>query len=420
MKTLYTIFLFPLLFWGCQNTSSTLRDPASDGLIVVGKIDSIRSEVLEETRKLWVRVPDSFDPAVPEPRKYPVLYLLDGDGHFYSVAGMIRQLSVVNGNTVTPEMVIVGIPNTDRTRDLTPTHMDSYMGDSVFTRTSGGGDRFLEFLETELLPYVEANYPVTEYRTYVGHSLGGLTTLYTLLRRPELFRNYVAIDPSLWWDDRMVLEMADSVLAEMSFSGKSLYLAVANTMQSGQDFGSIQEDNSPLSDHIRSIKQFAEAADGNQDSGLDFKWRFYPEDTHGSVPLIATYDALRFFFRNYQLDMNELAAMVMGDQEVEKGKIKRLITEHYRQVSDDFGYTVKPAEDMLLGMGYSLLTMKPEISLELFELDMEYYPQSPAGYRAAGDYFLAQGDTVQAMEHFNQALEIKDDPRLREQLKALE
>ena len=80
------------------------------------------------------------------------------------MTGMLKNLG---DNGIVPRMVVVGIPNTDRTRDLTPTHVDVMFGDSAFARTSGGGAKFMDFVEKELIPYVESKYPVTGYRTFV-------------------------------------------------------------------------------------------------------------------------------------------------------------------------------------------------------------------------------------------------------------
>jgi predicted alpha/beta superfamily hydrolase len=126
--------------------------------IVIGKIDSIQSNILGENRKIWVHVPDG---GANSKERFPVVYVLDGDGHFSSVVGMIQQLSTINGNTMCPKMIIVGIPNTDRTRDLTPTHIDAdppFM-DSTFSKTSGGGENFIAFMEKELMPHIDAKYP---------------------------------------------------------------------------------------------------------------------------------------------------------------------------------------------------------------------------------------------------------------------
>src|SRR5689334_2705377 len=93
-----------------------------DNKIVIGKIDSIQSRILNEERKIWIYIPDGASVEDLEKQRYPVVYLLDGEAHFASVVGMIQQLSEVNNNMVCPKMIIVGIPNIDRTKDLTPTH----------------------------------------------------------------------------------------------------------------------------------------------------------------------------------------------------------------------------------------------------------------------------------------------------------
>src|SRR6187402_2331507 len=98
---------------------------AQENKLTLGTIDSIQSKILNEQRKIWIYVPSSASNTTFAKQKYPVLYLLDGEAHFYSVAGMIQQLSEVNGNTFCPEMIVVAITNTNRTRDLTPTHVEA-------------------------------------------------------------------------------------------------------------------------------------------------------------------------------------------------------------------------------------------------------------------------------------------------------
>ena len=94
--------------------------------VVIGSKDIIYSKILNEQRKIWVYVPSSPSDTVffKQSYRYPVIYLLDAEWNFSSVASMIERLN--SGYfSVCPEMIVVGIPNTDRTRDLTPTHIDS-------------------------------------------------------------------------------------------------------------------------------------------------------------------------------------------------------------------------------------------------------------------------------------------------------
>ena len=106
----------------------------------------------------------------------------------------------VNGNLQIPELIVVGVPNTDRTRDLTPTRNASRPtgGSDPSLRGSGGGDAFLAFLRDELIPTVDAAYRTTDYRILVGHSFGGLMSLHAFLSEPALFQAHLAIDPSVF------------------------------------------------------------------------------------------------------------------------------------------------------------------------------------------------------------------------------
>jgi uncharacterized protein len=130
---------------GCNNTTQDQ--------ITIGSKHTIHSSILKEDRSLWIHVPDVGEHDTTT--RFPVLYLLDGDSHFYSVVGSVHQLSSVNGNDVCPKMVVVGIPNTVRARDLTPTHVTSPGADSSFFKPTGGGEAFTEFLSKEVIPYIE-------------------------------------------------------------------------------------------------------------------------------------------------------------------------------------------------------------------------------------------------------------------------
>ncbi len=113
----------------------------TDNRIVVGKTDTLFSKILNERRKIFVYTPILTSPANLPHQRYPVLYVLDGEAHFVSTVGLVQQLSQANGNSVLPEMIVVGITNTNRFRDLTPS-----------ATLTGGGNRFMKFIETELMP----------------------------------------------------------------------------------------------------------------------------------------------------------------------------------------------------------------------------------------------------------------------------
>jgi predicted alpha/beta superfamily hydrolase len=325
--------------------------------------------------------------------------------------GMIHQLS----QTVCPEMIVVGIPNTDRTRDLTPTHVTEMFGDSAFVKTSGGAEQFTQFIQDELMPYIDKTYPTTPYRTLIGHSLGGLFAVNALVNHPNLFNNYLAIDPSLWWDNQKLSKKADEVLSDPKYSTKSLFVAVANTMKKGMDVSSVHTDTTEDTEHIRSILVFNMKTEKKTDSGLNFKWKYYSEDSHGSVPLIAEYDALRFLFSWYTLE--GIDEFFQPNSPLTADEVLGRVVAHYKNISEHFGYPVTPDEAMINSFGYGFLqSKKPDHAYAFFKLNTENYPQSANAFDSMGDYYLAQQDTAHAIENFSKAVSIGNLPYSKEKL----
>jgi predicted alpha/beta superfamily hydrolase len=382
--------------------------------IVIGKIDSVQSNILGENRKIWVYVPDG---AVNNTERFPVVYVLDGDGHFSSVVGVTQQLSTINGNTMCPKMIIVGIPNTDRTRDLTPTHIDAdppFM-DSTFSKTSGGGENFIAFMEKELMPHIDAKYPTAPYKMLIGHSFGGLAVMQTFTHHTQLFNAYICIDPSMWWDKEKLLNQTQKVLLEKKFEGKSLYLGIANTLEDGMDIKKVQKDTSQETKHIRSILTLQSAFEKNKKNGLKYRGKYYPDDTHGSVPLITEYDALRFFFDFYPLKFT------MKDFTDSIGALADKYQNHFAMLSQKMGYQIKPDEGEINYMGYDFLGRKMYKTAErLFKLNVDNYPESFNVYDSYGDYFVAVNDKENAILQFKKALSIKENEGSRKKLTELE
>lgn len=207
---------------------------AQETTVNIGEKRSLESRLLGEERAYWVHVPASY---ASGSKRYPVLYLLDGSEHFHSATGVVQFMSAgINGNTQIPEMIVVAIPNTDRTRDLTPTHTNvGFDGkEAAFLANSGGGDAFLKFIKDELFPTIDSAYRTEPFRILVGHSFGGLLAVHAFLNTPDMFQAYIAMDPSMWWDDEKLVNEASSRLEKSSSRPRSLYLSLANNPSPGQ------------------------------------------------------------------------------------------------------------------------------------------------------------------------------------------
>lgn len=412
MNKRFLLILFVLLPLLARSQSTTQ--------IVIGQIDSLASKILQEKRKVWVHLPASYRQEGAAKQRYPVVYLLDGESHFRSVVGMIEQLSTVNGNTVCPEMIVVGIPNTKRLRDLTPTPgggMIPSAGDSTRRKNSGGGERFTAFIERELMPYIDSLYRTEPYKVFIGHSLGGLLVINTLIHHPKLFNAYVAIDPSMWWANQQLLKTAQQVVASQQYTGKTLFVGIANTIESAQmDTLRVQADTSGLTKHIRSILALNRLLKANsRQNGLRYQAKYYDLDDHSSVPLITEYDALHFIFASYRLRLTD------PDYEEDNTQLADKLTTHFRAATRQLGYLVKPPESLVNELGsYMVSQQKFKKAESLLKLNVVNYPTSFNAYDSYGDYFVAKKDTVSAIANFKKALSLKEASATRKKMMALQ
>ncbi len=312
-------------------------------------------------------------------------------------------------------MVIVGITNTDRERDLTPTHVKPdriiNAGDAA---KSGGGENFMGFIEKELIPYVDAYYPTTSYRVFSGHSLGGLTVVNAFFNHTSLFSAYIAIDPSLWWDGRRWIEKYENELSQHAFNNKGLFVAIANTPSTPQicdNTISVLKDTGDINTSFsRSVLGFAHTLQTASPEGLRFGSKFYPNEWHGSVELNAEYDALRYLFKFYHFDMN----YVRAHRDLNPDS---LVSAHFNKVSKQMGYQVLPTEDMINNMAYDYMGMqKMNYAFILFKRNIENHPQSSNAWDSLGDYYEAAGDKQKAIEAFSKSLSIKETQDTRRKL----
>ncbi|ALW85244.1 hypothetical protein AUC43_09135 [Hymenobacter sedentarius] len=378
--------------------------------IVIGQVDSVTSAVLKETRRVWVSVPPSASDPTFAKQRYPVVYLLDGDRHFAYTSDIIQRLNV-GTSRVFPEMIVVGIPNTLRTRDLTPSRPTSEEGMSPEElKTAGGGENFTVFLEKELIPYIEAHYPAAAHRTLVGHSFGGLLVMNTLVHHAALFENYVAIDPSMEWDGEKLLKQAHEAFAQPRFKGRTLFVASANNA-TGLD--------SVLAANDSRWKLREELA-RNPSNGLRSAFRHYPNDTHNSVTVHATYDALRYIFQPYTLSPAAFMALYTN-KSIEDGPATRLVA-HYKRLSAQVGYSVLPPEFFVNRLAYGRLAQPGQApqALALFQLNLQNYPTSPSAHAGMGDYYETQKQPDLAIASYTKALQLRETPSIRKKLAQLQ
>ncbi|MDF1572956.1 MAG: alpha/beta hydrolase-fold protein [Bacteroidales bacterium] len=380
----------------------------------VGLVDSLYSQVLDEARKIYIKLPDSYTPG--ENQEYPVVFILDGEVFLPTVSNVLHYYS----GGFMPEMVLVGISNEEnRTRDLTTSTIETKYG-MPFNEENGEAERFMAFIEKELIPYIENNYPVTSFRTIIGHSYGGLFAIYSLLTHPHLFAHYLAIDPSLDWDGQKLLHEAQGNLATRKFENKSLFVSLGGQlhMQNAEvTIDNIMQDTTDFTLFARSNIAFSDVVRQNADNGLSFTWKFYPNDLHGTVPFPSFMDGLISLFEWYQMkNTDKINAFDTPEAEL-LGIIKR----REKKLASHFGYAEPPYPEELLNMlGYMSMDMQqPGKAKMYFELAIEYYPASANACDSMADYYEGQGDLSSAIQYVTNAYEISGSDYHKKRIEAL-
>lgn len=371
-----------------------LRAQKSEPVISMGVADSIYSQSLKENRQLWIHVPPTDTFRFPE-QKFPVIYLLDANAYF---PPLVSELDYLSNTRKCPKMIVVGIPNETlekRTRDLA-------------SSPSGGTENFAAFFEKELMPYIQKKYPaLPSNRTIIGHSDGGQFAVNMLLNHPDLFDNYVVLDPSLWWDSEKFLKQSEKDLAEKKFEHKNLFLAIANV--ANKDTALVKTDTSALARHTQAILQFKKYLAGNRSNGLVWSSKYYPEEDHGTVPIPGEFDAMRFFFKGFKFEYS-----VLYPKEVNAEQATSLLMNHYAK------YNLLPPEQVLNALGYDFLNKKLyDKSQAFFELERKCYPKSSNAADSLGDCYAAAGEKSKAIDCYAAALKLKFYPETKEKLEKL-
>ena len=326
---------------------------------------TIVSKVLGEDRTILVRVPPGYDQTT---QRFPVVLMLDAHPPQNGMMASIIESQAFAG--AMPEMILVGIQNTNRTRDLTPTRTER--------PDSGGGDKFLDFIEQEVLPLVDKTYRTEPYRIFAGHSLGGLTVVYTMLSRPHLFGGYIAASPVLHWDNNYVIKKSDTLFKTQKEFKRSLFISLGDEPE-----------------YINGFNSYKDLLKKNAPDGLDYEFQHWTDEDHGSIVMRAYLAGIRKIFAGWRIGTSvpNLPAL----------------RSHYSKLSKRFGYEIKPPENIINQFGYALLnTDKLDEAVEAFEENTKLYPDSANVYDSLAEALEKKGIRSKALANYEKAYKMAE------------
>lgn len=248
------LFVFLMVIYSCtNNTLPNDTIPQHDSF-------TIQSKILGELRTINVWVPSKYYNSADS---LPVMYMADGGikEDFPHIANTLNKL--ITENKIKP-LILVGIENTERRRDLTG--ITEIASDKEIAPKVGGAINFRNFISIELFNEINKRYKTTPVKSIIGESLSGLFVMETFFLNPEMFDNYIAFDPSLWWNNHSLVRSAKDFLKINNYNGKRIWFA-----------GSSAEDISKYTKELANILQNENVAN------LKWKYSDEPQEHHNTI-----------------------------------------------------------------------------------------------------------------------------------------
>lgn len=359
--------------------------------IQLGEIHTIKSETLDEQRTIWISAPDDYK---TDGLKYPVIYLTDADQHFIHMASSAKLLAHAR---MIPEMIVVGISNPKRDRDLSPPITEE-MGNfkngqpKPVGPQAGGADRFLEFMAKDLFPYIERHFPTGPYRILAGHSSGGLLTIHAFVNHNDLFQGYIAASPALWWNNGSLIQQTEDFLTAHKDLKKQLYVTL------GDEGEVIENGHNDIYDMHHWYEKLIQGVEGTAGNKLIWGTKLMPHLNHNSVPLPSYYQGLVKFFEGW----------VMPREILNSGDAAALAA-HMANFSDRIGSRIPVSAAAVAHVGRRMLRRdKIEQAIALYTYNVEQHPNVDILHYILGTALEKDGQWEKARTSYRKSVELAE------------
>ncbi|MEH6538248.1 MAG: alpha/beta hydrolase-fold protein [Psychroserpens sp.] len=335
--------------------------------IEIGNRLQIASEFMDEKREFQVYLPPTY--YFNDKNDYPVVYLLDGDYNFHYVTGLIELMSNVSGKM--PECIVVGITDKGASKyrkNCTPNQIKG---------RDGNAENYIKFIDNELKPLIKSKYRTADYNIIIGHSIGGLFVTNFLLKKPDAFNAFIAIDPALWLGEFEIINRADSIYESKDSLSSLFYISSSNARGMGIDkYITVLE------------KQFSD----------NKNWKYFnlENENHNSVGLPTIKKSFEDIFINWSISEKQFKSFKGANE----------VIDHYRELSKTYSFIVSIHPYFLGNIIYYYFNLDNKEDLLVLENGIkEHFPSSLEEFynQLALNYFEIK-EYQKAIENYNKSI----------------
>ncbi len=357
---IYFSLFSELAFSSAENLA---KSPIS---ILQGHSYTLPSKVLDEDRKLSIRLPKSYQDTE---KSYPVIYLTDGENHFGHGVSAVTTLEEYE---MMPESIVIAIPNLKDTR----------LRDLVYE-----SDKFISFIQDELKPFVNSNFRTSGIDILFGHSSAGGFTLNILREQTDLFDGYISASPSISMKEERIKQYQDFLKHQDGKVSKSLYITMGGIADEGV---AIRPEN---------IEFLITLLEDNAPESIAWKYDQHPEQNHMTSPYLTLFRGLSWVFKDYQ------SPTFLGYESFKEfGGIKNL-KGHFKNRYNKYQTPAQIPEHVLIGLGYTFINEQAyDEASQILKTSLELYPDSHGTHNALGTLYMKNKRKTKGLASFEQAL----------------
>lgn len=286
-------------------------------------------------REIMIYTPRLYEES-PQ-RKYEVVYVFDAQARQY-FDFVHSSLTFLNSSV---PMIVVGVTSPSRDNDFLPEYKFEDTA-KMMRQNKGEAHLFIEFINTEVFNYVEANYRTLPTRLAIGHSNGGVFLTYCLLNNPNMFNGYLAISPHMRYDRMQMIDKLNN------FDPDDVKKEIFFYMCKGNESGKGWKESIVKTKSLFESEKFKKA--------IHFKYEYYPDKTHSSVIPVAVLNGLESWFTYQYNDFNKLK-------------------EYYLELESNNGYVL--SEQNFIELVYDRYCLQDyKLAKDIFDWSLEKYPNS--------------------------------------------